>query len=127
MLGLHCCSGVSRCGERGLLFIAVRRLLIMVASLVAVHRPYRAGSVLAYGLSCPQGMWKLPRSGIDPLSPALAGGFFPTWAIREVLFFFNLKVELQSVGCLCVSQPLKSSESSCMEEGKAQWCRNSSA
>ena len=28
----------SSCGERGLLFIAVRRLLIAVASLVAEHR-----------------------------------------------------------------------------------------
>ena len=38
-LGLHCCAQVfSSCGERGLLFIAVHRLLIVVASLVAEHR-----------------------------------------------------------------------------------------
>ena len=38
-LGLHCCSrAFSSCGERGLLFVEVRRLLIAVASLVAEHR-----------------------------------------------------------------------------------------
>ena len=38
-LGLCCCMGAfSSCGERGLLFVAVRRFLIAVASLVAEHR-----------------------------------------------------------------------------------------
>ena len=38
-LGLRCCvRAFSSCGERGLLFVAVRRLLIVVASLVAEHR-----------------------------------------------------------------------------------------
>ena len=38
-LGLHCCArAFSSCGERGLLFVAVRGLLIAVASLVAEHR-----------------------------------------------------------------------------------------
>ena len=38
-LGLHCCMrAFSSCGEQGLLFIAVSRLLIVVASLVAEHR-----------------------------------------------------------------------------------------
>ena len=37
-LGLRCCSqAFSSCGERGLLFVAVRGLLIAVASLVAEH------------------------------------------------------------------------------------------
>ena len=37
-LGLYCCArGFSSCGEQGLLFIAVRGLLIAVASLVAEH------------------------------------------------------------------------------------------
>ena len=36
--GLRCCMrAFSSCGERGLLFVAVRRLLIAVASLVAEH------------------------------------------------------------------------------------------
>ena len=38
-LGLCCCAWTfSSCGERGLLFVAVRGLLIAVASLVAEHR-----------------------------------------------------------------------------------------
>ena len=38
VLGLHCCTWVfSSCGEWGLLFVAVHRLLIAVASLVAEH------------------------------------------------------------------------------------------
>ena len=37
-LGLRCCTwAFSSCGERGLLFVAVRGLLIAVASLVAEH------------------------------------------------------------------------------------------
>ena len=37
-LGLRCCPrAFSSCGERGLLFVAVRRLLIVVASPVAEH------------------------------------------------------------------------------------------
>ena len=37
-LGLRCSvRALSRCGERGLLFIAVRRLLVAVASFVAEH------------------------------------------------------------------------------------------
>ena len=39
VLGLRCCArAFSSCGERGLLFVAVRGLLIIVASLVAEHR-----------------------------------------------------------------------------------------
>ena len=38
VLGLHCCTrAFSSCGERELLFIAVRGLLIVVASLVVEH------------------------------------------------------------------------------------------
>ena len=38
-LGLRrCARAFSSCGERGLLFVAVRGLLIVVASLVAEHR-----------------------------------------------------------------------------------------
>ena len=37
-LGLHCCAWpFISCGERGLLFVAVRGLLIAVPSLVAEH------------------------------------------------------------------------------------------
>ena len=37
-LGLRCCvQAFSSCGEQGLLFVVVRRLLTVVASLVAEH------------------------------------------------------------------------------------------
>ena len=37
-VGVRCCSwAFSSCGEQGLLFVAVRGLLIAVASLVAEH------------------------------------------------------------------------------------------
>ena len=43
-LGLCCCArAFSSCGEQGLLFIAVLRLLIAVASLAAEHRPQARG------------------------------------------------------------------------------------
>ena len=39
VLGLHCCvRAFSSCNEQGLFFVAVRGLLIAVASLVAEHR-----------------------------------------------------------------------------------------
>ena len=35
--------------------------------------------VETHGLSCSKtGRWDVPRSGIEPMSPALAGGFFTT-------------------------------------------------
>ena len=38
VLGLHCClRAFSSCSKQGLLFVAVRGLLIVVASLVAEH------------------------------------------------------------------------------------------
>ena len=43
-LGLLCCTqAFSSCGEQGLLFVAVCRLLIAVASLVAEHGSRRTG------------------------------------------------------------------------------------
>ena len=40
VLGLHCCTrAFSSCVERGLLLVAVRGLLIAVASLVVEHGP----------------------------------------------------------------------------------------
>ena len=52
-LSLRCCTqAFSSCGERGLLFLSVRGLLIAVASLVAEHGLYaRASVVVALGLS----------------------------------------------------------------------------
>ena len=60
-LGLRCCAwAFSSCGEQGLLFVAVRGLLIVVASLCCGARALgaRASVVVAHGLSsC--GSWAL--------------------------------------------------------------------
>ena len=43
-MGLYCCMwAFSSCGEQGLLFVAVRGLLITAASLVAEHGLYASG------------------------------------------------------------------------------------
>ena len=48
VLGLRCSArALSSCGERVLLFVVVRRLLIVVASLVAEHGLYGAWASLA--------------------------------------------------------------------------------
>ena len=98
-LDLRCCArAFSSCVERRLLFIVVCGLLIAVASLFVEHGLQSAGSVVvARGLSsCDSralerrlsscgawaqlfhGMWDLPGPGIEPVSPALAGGFLTT-------------------------------------------------
>ena len=80
MLGLcFCARAFSICGEQGPLFIAVRRPLTVAASLVAEHRlqTCRLSSCGSRAqLLC--GMWDLPRPGLEPVSPALAGRFSTT-------------------------------------------------
>ena len=75
MLGLHFCArAFSSCGERGPLFITVRRPLTVVASLVAEHRlQTRRLSSCGSRAQLLHGMWDLPRPGLEPVSPALAG------------------------------------------------------
>ena len=75
MLGLRFCTrAFSSCGKWGPLFIVVRGPLTIAASLVAEHRLSSCGSQ-AYLL---HGMWDLPRPGLEPVSPALAGRFSTT-------------------------------------------------
>ena len=75
MLGLRFCArALSSCGERGPLFIVVRGPLTIAASLVAehklqTHRLSNCGS----RAQLLRGMWDLPRPGLEPVSPALAG------------------------------------------------------
>ena len=69
----------SSCGERGPLFIAVRGPLTMAASLVAEHRlQTRRLSSCGSRAQPLHGMWDLPRPGLEPASPALAGRFSTT-------------------------------------------------
>ena len=66
-------------GKRGPLFIAVRGPLTIAASLVAEHRlqTHRLSSCGSRAQLL-RGMWDLPRPGLKPVSPALAGGFSTT-------------------------------------------------
>ena len=80
VLGLcFCVRAFSSCGERGPLFIAVRGPLTVTASLVAEHRlQMRRLSSCGSRAQLLGGMWDLPRPGLGPVSPALAGGFSTT-------------------------------------------------
>ena len=76
VLGLRFCARafLSSCGKRGPPLVAVRGPLTIAASLVAEHRlqtrkPSRCGS----RAQLLRGMRDLPRPGLEPLSPALAG------------------------------------------------------
>ena len=69
----------SSCGERGPLFIAVRGPLTIAASLVAEHRLQTCRlSSSGSRAQLLRGMWDLPRLGLEPVSPALAGRFSTT-------------------------------------------------
>ena len=80
VLGLHFCArAFSSCGKWGPLFIAVRGPLTIVASLVAEHRlQTRRLSSCGTRAQLLRGMWDLPRPGLEPVSPALAGRFSTT-------------------------------------------------
>ena len=75
VLGLRFCArAFSSCGKRGPLFIAARRPLTVAASPVAEHRlQTRRLSNCGPRSQLLRGMWDLPRPGLEPASPALAG------------------------------------------------------
>ena len=74
-----CARAFSSCGKRGPLFIALRGPLTVAASLVAEHRlPTRRLSSCGSWAQLLRGMWDLPRPGLEPVSPALAGRFSTT-------------------------------------------------
>ena len=75
LLGLRFCArAFSSCGKRGPLFIAVRGPLTIAASPVAEHRlQTRRLSNCGSRAELLGGMWDLPRPGLEPASPALAG------------------------------------------------------
>ena len=75
VLGLRFCArALPSCGKRGPLLIAVRGPLTIAASLVAEHRlQTRRLSNCGSRAQLLGSMWDLPRPGLEPASPALAG------------------------------------------------------
>ena len=92
-MGLRFCArAFSSCGEWGPLFIAVRGPLTIAASLVVEHRlQTRMLSNCGSRAQLLRGMWDLPRPGLEPVSPALAGRFSTTAPPGKPLFSFFLK------------------------------------
>ena len=85
VLGLcFCARAFSSCGKRGPLFIMVCGPFTIAASLVAGHRLQGHRLQIHRLSSCGsraqllRGMWDLPRPGLEPMSPALAGRFSAT-------------------------------------------------
>ena len=113
VLGLRFCArAFSSCGERGPLFIAVRGPLTITASLVAEHRlQARRLSSCGSRAQLLRGMWDLPRPGLEPVSPALAGRFSttapPGKPPNPFLSSTCLSFEdpLGSRGCTCLLSP----------------------
>ena len=102
MLGLHFCArAFSSCGKRGPLFIAVRGPLTIVGSLVAGHRlQTRRLSSCGSQAQLLHGMWDLPRPGLEPMSPALAGRFSttaPPGKPQDYCFFIMFFVQFYSL------------------------------
>ena len=101
MLGLCCCvQAFSSCGEWGLLFVAV-------ASVVAEHGLQARGlsscgsRALEHRLSSCGAraqllhrMSDLPGPGLEPVSPALAGGFLTTAPPAKSRFFYFKLISL---------------------------------
>ena len=99
MLDLCCHAGFSQvAGSRADSLIVVRGLLIAVASLVALGLSScgswaleRGFSSLVHGLSCSVACGIFPGSGIEPVFPALAGGFLTTGqAGKSIMRTFNI-------------------------------------
>ena len=92
MLGLRFSArAFSSCGKRGPLFIAVRGPLTIAASLVAEHglQTLRLSSCGSRAQLL-RGMWDLPKPGLEPVSPALAGRFSTTAPPGKPHIFSNM-------------------------------------
>ena len=104
VLGLRFCArAFSSCGKRGPLLIAVRGPLTVAASLVAEHRlqTRRLSNCGARAQSL-RGMWDLPRPGLEPVSPALAGRLSTTAPPGKPRDLFLNWVEYQ----VCVAESI---------------------
>ena len=88
VLGLRFCErAFSSCVKQGPLFIAVHGPLTVAASLVAEHGlQTRRLSNCGSQAQLLRGMWDLPRPGLEPMPPALAGRFSTTAPPGKPLF-----------------------------------------
>ena len=124
MLGLRFCArAFSSCGKWGPLFITVRRPLTTAASLVAEHKLQTCR--LSYCGSRAQllrGMWDLPRPGLEPVSPALAGRFSITVPPGKPPMAFFMELEQKNLKICMETQKTPNSQSSL--EGKKRSGRN---
>ena len=107
VLGLRFCArAFSSCGERGPLFIAVRGPLTVAASLVAEHRlQMRRLSSCGSQAQLFRGLWDLPRPGLEPVSPALAGRFSTTAPPGKpyICLFIHIAFPEQRLCCITFS------------------------
>ena len=108
VLGLRFCArAFSSCGERGPLFIAVRGPLTIAAPPVAEHRlQMRRLSNRGSWAQPLRGTWDLPRPGLEPVSPALAGRFSTTAPPGKPSSYI-LMLLLFRVLCLCYWKNVK--------------------
>ena len=101
VLGLRFCArAFSSFGKRGPLFIAVCGPLIIVASPVAEHRlQTRRLSNCGSRAQLLRGIWDLPRSGLEPVSPALAGRFSTTAPLGkpQITFLYTKNKQAETV------------------------------
>ena len=90
VLGLRFCArAFSSCSKRGPLLIVVRGPLTIAASLVVEQRlQTRRLSNCGSRAQLLRGMWDLPGPGLEPVSPALTGGFSTTTPPGKPPFFF---------------------------------------
>ena len=102
VLGLRFCArAFSSCGKWGPLLIVVRGPLTIAASLVAEHRlQTRRLSSCGSRAQLLHGMWDPPRPGLEPVSPALAGGFSTTAPPGKPWFIFHQQSTLGTSGTL---------------------------
>ena len=108
VLGLHCSTRASHYGGFSLQSMGCSVRGLSGCSWWAAEHQLTSGGT---GASLPHGMWDLPGPGIEPMSPALAGGFLTTGPPgnpqkRSIVFHFckSLKVWLyrrQSLIAFC--------------------------
>ena len=103
MLGLRFCArAFSSCSKRGPLFITVCGPLTIAASVVVEHR-LQMGKLSSCGSRARllRGMWDLPRPGLEPVSPALAGRFsttaLPGKPLRIIFDWSSLVIEVNNL------------------------------